>query len=271
MPTINRVYRTSFNRVPQALVPEHNSLWAFMKNSYLVACKFLLLAGLWLGASSALHAQPYGEPLFNVFSISSDARADVENDLMIATLYVQEEDDDASALASKINVTMKWALDALKTYPSLKVKTRDYQTYPRYDTSQARRLIGWRATQSVQVETDDFQSAGKAIQQLQEKLKVQGIRLAVKPATRAAAADALISEALEAFRKRATLVQQNMGSTGYKVVDVHINADQNPMPMFDSRARHAETLRSAAVAQAPAIEAGTSQVSVQVSGRIQLE
>lgn len=242
-----------------------------MNNTYHATGIMILLAGLWLGASSSLQAQPYAEPLFNVYSISSDARADVENDLMIATLYVQEQDKDASALAGKINSAMQWALDALKDYPALKVKTRDYQTYPRYDTSQARRLIGWRATQSVQLETDDFESAGKAIQQLQEKLQVQEIRLAAKPATRTAAADALISEALDAFRQRATLVQQSMGASGFKVVDVHIQSDQNAMPMYDNQMRHAETLRSASVAQAPAIAAGSSQVSVQVSGRIQLE
>ncbi|NND92972.1 MAG: SIMPL domain-containing protein [Granulosicoccus sp.] len=217
-----------------------------------------------------VHAQTGSETLYNVFSLSSEASADVDNDLMIASLVVQQEDKDPAVLADKVNSTMAWAVDLLRPYSTLKVKTRDYQTYPRYDTSQSRRLIGWRATQTLQLETDDFEVAGKAIQTLQEKLQVQGIRLTVKPATRKAAADDLIDEALNAFKERARLIQKNMGASAFKVLEVNVQSDQGNGPMFNARAEMADVMRSSAVAE-PVVEAGTSQVSVQVYGRVQLD
>ena len=230
----------------------------------------LVIASLGWGSQS--YAQ-VDEPqsIYNVYSLHSEASVEVDNDLMIATLTVEAEDKDAAVLASKINSSMSWAVNALRPYGALKTKTRDYQTYPRYDTSKNRKLIGWRANQSIQIETDDFEAAGKAIQKLQERLQVKGIQLAAKPETRTAAADKLIIEALSAFKKRATLIQRTMGATGYKVMDVNIQSDQPASPMYDSAPRGIEMMRSSARVAEPSIEAGTSRVSVQIYGRVQLD
>ncbi|MDB4222688.1 SIMPL domain-containing protein [Granulosicoccus sp.] len=215
-------------------------------------------------------AQANDETLYNVFSLSSEASAEVDNDLMVATLVVAAEDKDPALLASKINASMSWAVNVLRPFGALKIKTRDYQTYPRYDSGKIRKLIGWRGSQSIQVETDDFEAAGKAIQKLQERLQVQSIQLAAKAETRTAAADALINDALSAFKKRASLIQRNMGATGFRILDVNIQSDQGSAAMYDSRSNGMEMMRSSAVAE-PAIEAGTSRVSVQVYGRVQLD
>ncbi|MGQ7843351.1 SIMPL domain-containing protein [Granulosicoccus sp. 3-233] len=220
--------------------------------------------------SGVAHAQSGSEPQYNVYSLSSEASAEVANDLMIATLVVQQEDADPAKLAEKVNETMRWAMSQLDEFDTLKVSTRDYQTYPRYDTSQVRRLIGWRATQSLQLETEDFSAASQAIQTLQERLQVQGIRHMAQELTRRQASDALISEALDAFKARAELVQQNMGASGYQVLDVNIQTGESNTPMFTARAEMADMVRSS-VATEPALEAGTSRVNVQVFGRVQLD
>ena len=198
--------------------------------------RWVVLACLWsVQAALPVLAQSDDETLYNVYRLSSDASAEVDNDQMLATLVVQQEDKDPALLADKVNSTMAWAVAALRPYTTLRARTRDYQTYPRYDTSQARRLIGWRATQSLELETDDFEAAAKAIQQLQEKLQVQGIRLSTKPATRKSASDDLISAALTAFKERAELIQQNMGSSGYRILNVDIQTGQGPGPVFYTR------------------------------------
>ncbi len=234
--------------------------------------KWVLLAVVfWIVQASGLaQAQSGGEPQYDVYSLSSEASAEVPNDLMIATLVVQHEDADAARLAEKVNSTMSWATQQLGEFDTLNISTRDYQTYPRYDSSQVRRLIGWRATQSLQLETEDFGAASQAIQKLQEKLQVKGIRHMAQESTRRQASDALISEALDAFKARAVLVQQNMGASGYKVLDVNIQTGESSAPMFTARAEMADMVRSS-VATEPALEAGTSRVNVQVFGRVQLD
>ncbi|MFK7852971.1 MAG: SIMPL domain-containing protein [Granulosicoccus sp.] len=214
-------------------------------------------------------AQTVEPTLFNAFTFSSSASAEIDNDLMTATLLVQDEDKDSAVLANRINVTMAWALDTLEPFTSIKAKTRDYQTYPRYDSSQSRRLIGWRATQSLQLDTEDFEAAGKAIQQLQERLQVQGIKLSVKPASQEIAASALIKRALFAFKGRAALIQESMNAKSYRIVDVDIQTG-NASPALYDQAPRMEMMRSS-VANEPAIEAGSSRMSVQVYGRIQLD
>ncbi|ASJ75506.1 SIMPL domain-containing protein [Granulosicoccus antarcticus] len=239
--------------------------------SFIVKARWLVLAGLFgLQTGLPVQAQSSGETLYNVFNLTSEATTEIDNDLMMATLVVQQEHRDPAVLADKINSTMAWAVDLLRPFKTLNVKTRDYQTYPRYDTSQVRRLIGWRATQTLQLETEDFGAAGQAIQQLQEKLQVQGIRLMTKDSTREKASDQLIGEALDAFKDRALLVQENMGSSGYRILDVNIQTGQSNVPMLNARAEMADVMRSS-VASEPVVEPGTSRVSVQVFGRVQLD
>lgn len=228
-----------------------------------------LLASLVLLTGSVGAQQQQGEAaLYNVFSLSVEVSTEVDNDLMRANLVVQAENQDAAILSNQINQTMAWALKQLEDYPSLKLETRDYQTFPRYDNSKARQLVGWSANQILQIETDDFPAASKAIQTLQGRLQVQGMRLTAKQQTRQGAADLLITDALLAFKQRAELVQKNMGASTYRIVDVDIQTDNQFNPIMQ---RSEMSMRSNdASISAPSIEGGSSLVSVRLAGRIQL-
>ncbi len=239
------------------------------KRRCLATRSFICLALVFFGPVVSIASDDDGaSTLYEVFSLRASASADIDNDRMTATLAVQAEDKDAAQLANRVNASMSWAVNQLRPFATLETKTRDYQTFPRYDTSQSRRLIGWRATQTLEITTNDFKAAGKAIQLLQERLQVQGIRLSAKEETRKLAIDRLINQALNAFKQRARLIQTNMGSPGYRIIDVNIQTDNNRAHINSHDG--VDMLRSS-VAKAPVIEAGSSSVSVQVSGRIQLD
>ena len=233
--------------------------------------KLLLALCLIVLAPTAVHAQAAGETLYDVYRLATESSVEVDNDLMVATLVVQEEDKEASVLANRVNATMSWAVNVLRPYTAISVKTRDYQTYPRYENSSSRRLIGWRAIQSIELETDDFAAAGKAIQTLQERLKVQNVSLSVKPDTREKASDLLIKNALNSFKDRARLIQQNMNKSGFRVLDVDINTEQSSANQGTARMMAAESSSSSRVDSAPAIVGGSTTVFVRVNGRIQLD
>ncbi|MFK7891076.1 MAG: SIMPL domain-containing protein [Granulosicoccus sp.] len=244
------------------------------KTNLIAARTYWLLIGLIaLCAACAKkgHAQPTYETLYDVYRLSSEASVEVDNDRMVATLVVEEEHEDASALANELNLVMSWAVEILQPYETIAVRSRDYQTSPRYENSTARRLIGWRAKQIIELETDDFIAAGKAIAQLQEKLKVQNIRLSVKPSTRKTATDILIENALNSFKERAQQVQRNMNSSSYRILDVDIHTQQNLSSYDDARLMSVDEEYSPGVATAPTIVAGSSTVQVQINGRIQLD
>lgn len=209
------------------------------------------------------------EPQYDVYQLSASAEIEVPNDLMTVTLVAQATGSDAAALANKINASMGWAVSKLKPYTAIDTRTLDYQTQPQYERNGSR-IKGWIASQSIRLETDDFEQAGKAIQMLQERLQVQGMRMSAKPATRKRAEDELMNKALNAFKERALLVQTNMGAPAYRIMNLSINTS-GAGHQYSRGENYRGVEAKMSVASAPAIQAGTSQVTVQVNGQIQLE
>ena len=207
------------------------------------------------------------DPLFDQFTLHAQVEGEVSNDLLTVELSVQDQDRDSASLANRINANMQWALDLLKRYPTVKSRTRDYRTWPRYERKD-NRIIGWHASQTLALESDDFDAAREAIQKLQERLQVSNMQMTPKPATRISVENSLINQALNRFKERADIVQLNMGAADYRIIDVNIATDQHH-PTYYERADSRTMLTEAAVA--PAIEAGSSKVVVRVDGRIQLQ
>ena len=229
-----------------------------------------LVLGMVLVPLTHAHAHEDNAPVFDQFSISASARGEVSNDLLTAQLVVEHEDRDSATLANRVNADMTWALEQVRQHPAVKAKSGTYNTWPQYERKQ-NKVIGWRSRQVLKIESDDFDAARKAIKVLQERLQMNGLQLMAKPETREAQVDELIAEALNAFRKRAGLVQSSMGSTGYRVINVDIHTDSRFHQQSIHRNYAAEGIASSQVVNEPAIAAGSSEVVVSVSGRIQLQ
>lgn len=226
---------------------------------------------LLLLSSAFAHAQDSHshEPQYDIYQLSASAEIDVPNDLMTVTMVAQATGVDAAELANTINASMGWAVSKLKPFTTIETQTLDYQTRPQYERNGSR-IKGWVASQSIRLETDNFQQAGKAIQLLQERLQVQGMQMSAKPETRKRAEEQLMNKALSHFKDRALLVQTNMGAPAYRIMNLSIDANGASQwrPQNDNyRGATAEM----SVTSAPSIEAGTSSVIVHVNGKIQLE
>lgn len=229
----------------------------------------LALAALFF--SCVVSAQTIGaiEQQYDVYQLSAQAEIDVANDLMTVNLVATATGSDPGELANKINATMGWAVGKLGPFTAITTQTLDYQTHPQYERNGSR-IKGWVASQSIQLETDNFEQAGDAIEMLQERMQVQGMRLKAKAETRERAEEQLINTALEAFKRRAKLVQTNMGASGYRVMSLSINSDGSGRGYAEHDYMRANTM-ARSESYAPAIEAGTSTVRVHLNGQIQLE
>jgi len=203
-------------------------------------------------------------PRYNQIHFQVERSRPVDNDRMHAVLSLTAEDDNAARLADQINRTMDGALKTAKTKTKIEVRTGGYRTHPVYDKDKIRR---WRATQELILEGSDFAELGGLIGQLQERLQVASINFSVSPARRAAVEDELIAQALDAFKQRAELVRKQLAAKGYRIVDVSINTGGGqPVPIM----MRAAAMEAASVAP-PAVEAGTSTLTVSVSGVIELQ
>jgi predicted secreted protein len=204
-------------------------------------------------------------PRYNQIHFQVERNRPVDNDRMHAVLSLTAEDDNAARLADQVNRTMDGALKTAKARPKIEVRTGSYRTWPVYDKNKIRR---WRATQELILEGADFAELGNLIGQLQERLQVTSINFSISPARRAAVEDELIAQALAAFKQRAELVRKQFAAKGYRLVNVSINTgDGQPVPLMRGMAMEAMDKSVAP----PALEAGTSILSVNVGGMIELQ
>ena len=234
------------------------------RNSMSILHRSLLALVCMLGIQMTWAAEE--APRYNQIHYQVERSRPVDNDRMHATLNVSAEDGNAARLADQINRSMDWALKTAKAYSKVQSRTASYQTHPVYDKDKIQR---WRATQELLLEGADFAQLGELIGKLQERLQVAGLTFSVSPERRATVEDELITKALDAFKQRAELVRKQLGAKSYRIVTVSINQD-GAVPIPRPMLRAKSTLGTTSVT-APAVEAGTSTLSVIVSGSIELQ
>jgi len=222
----------------------------------------LLLLLLTLSANVSAHDEA---PQFNVVSLQAEASREVHNDLMKAVLAVEMEDRDPAKLADTVNRAMQDGLKTAAEFKTVQVRSGNYQTYPVYDKT---RFSHWRARHELRLESRDFAAAASLIGKLQGAMQLAGMDFKVSSDTRRKVENELIAEALAAFNQRAEIVRAALKAGAYRLKEMNIGtAGSGVRPVFAlSRA-----MKTAEAVAPPAMEAGTSEVSVNVSGSIKLE
>ncbi len=204
------------------------------------------------------------ELTYDRISLSASAQQQVNNDTIIVTLYAEEEGSNAAKLADIVNRKIRRAVDNLKRHDDIKLQTNAYTTNPRYNKN---KVIGWRVRQSIRLESKNMAKVSQLLGSLQQELALQGMHFAVSPELKTSTNDALIAEALDAFKKRAGMITEELGRRGYRIVSINISTSGG------GRMKHfprAAMMMEADVA-APAVEAGEATVQVNVNATIELE
>jgi predicted secreted protein len=213
-------------------------------------------------AAQALAAEPLR---YNVVEMQASAEREVGNDLLLATLYIQQEGADSAQVGNTVNRAIADALNTAKAYPAVKVRTGNNQTMPVYDRNN--KQTGWRGRGEIRLETRDFTAGANLIGKLQSTLQLANLSFAVAPETRKKVEDELIAEAIAAFKSRAELIKGVMAGKSYKIQRINLNTGYSGPP---PRPQMMAMAKSADVAPPP-VEGGTSQVNVQVNGAIEVE
>ncbi len=224
--------------------------------------RYCLILGLAVAATNG-HAETRG-PTHNLVSLTAAASSQVANDLLVAVLGATAEGSEARRPADEVNRAVNWALDQARASAGVRVQTHSYGSSPIYRDNT---LQGWRVHQSVRLESADSALLSDLIARLQERLALQSLGFEVSTAAQSAAEDELIARALAAFRQRAELVTRELGRSGYRLVRVDVDTGGAPPPRPMLRA--AAAMAAEAVAP-PQVEAGTRELTVRVSGTIEV-
>lgn len=215
-------------------------------------------------------ARQANDPPANVVTISATGQVEAAQDWLSVTLTSTRDGADAAVVQTQLRQAVDAALAAVKPQAAakqLEVRSGSFGVYPRYGSNG--RISGWQGTAEVVIEGRDFTRISTAA----AKASTMGVGQMAFSLSRElqlrleADAQAL---AIERFKARADEVAKGFGFGSYGLREVVVNsADQGERPVF-ARAMAASPKASMASDAPVPVEPGKSQVSVTVSGSIQL-
>ena len=206
------------------------------------------------------------KPVYDRIGFTVSAGADVENDRMIAVLYVRKEGPDLTALSGEVNKVINAALKRAKQEPAVTVQTLDYQTLPNYQNG---RPSGWQVRQSIRLESQSPEPLARLMGELQANLALGSVDYGISSEKLKEYEDKLIDQALGAFRSRAERVTKALGRSQYRIVNLQVNTAGRP-PIRPMRMTEMAS-EKAMIAAPPGLEPGKNRVEVEVSGMIELQ
>lgn len=229
----------------------------------------LALLALGVASLASLPAQAADELHYNQVSLRAEASQEVARDLMIVTLYSESQNADPAKLAAEISTTMNKALEQARQVKGITLSQGSRNSYPIYD-SKGQKITGWRERAELRLESADFAALSKLTGELLTNLKMDGMDFAIAPATRKASEDALLKDAVQAFKARAQLATEALGGKGYKIVNLNLNADGYPQPYMRGPMMMKAASEDAPSSVTPQVEAGTSKVNMTADGAIEV-
>lgn len=224
----------------------------------------LLLGAALIGTAPLHAAEPDAAPQATTVELSAVASQSAPNDLATAVLYAERNGPNPAAVAREVNRDIAAALEVARTRADIKVQSGNTSTWPVYAQDGKGRITAWRMRSEIQLESRNLAAMSELVGELQSSLALAHISMQPAPDTRRKAVDEATVGALRAFEQRAALIAGALGKK-HRIAHLAIGDSgfQPPMPRMRAAAMAAE------VASAP-LEGGESQVSVHVSGRIEL-
>ena len=214
-------------------------------------------------AQGGMQAQPSG-----VLSLNAQASAEIQQDVVDITLLYEQEASDPSALTSTLNQRADSALQKARGVSGVTAHTGSFSIFP--STDRDGRISAWRGRTEVVLESRDFAAASKLAGQMASIMQVGNVQFSLSPEAQRAAEQKLTGEAIRSFREQAASSAQAFGFSGYSIREVSVNHGgvmPRPMMMMSARAMGAD---AKAAAPMP-LEGGTSTVTVNVSGSVQMK
>ena len=215
-------------------------------------------AALAISLASAQMPMPPAPPSVTV---TASATASVANDRMQASMRAEADNASAAAAASQVNAAIGRALAMAKSVPAVKVATTGYTTYQVTDKPNAQR---WRVVQTISLESTDFTAGATLITRLQDEggLLLSNMGFSLSDKTRHETEDRLTQEAIKGWQERAQSAAQGLGFDAWRPGHVTVQTEGGrvyPLPRL-------QPLAVSSGAAPVAVEAGTSDVTVTVSG-----
>jgi predicted secreted protein len=231
------------------------------RDALLWSCALLGLAAA--APSARAQDEPAATPMRRV-EFQVERSREVANDLATALMRVTHDDVDPARLAERVNGDARWASELASRQRGIALESGAYYTSP---IREKERITGWTASQELVFTASDTAQLTRLVAQLQERLQLASLAFSVSAERRRAVEDELIAEALAAHARRAELIRRELGAASHELVYLSVNVSGAPPP---APVRFSEAGFAGSKLTEPALEAGTSTLSVLISATIEL-
>ena len=206
--------------------------------------------------------------LRNVVQLSASGSVEVQQDLLSLTLSTTKEGADPAQVQTQLKQVLDNALQQAKLFAeprALEVKTGAFSLQPRYGKDG--KISTWMGFAELILEGRDFVRIGSAAG------RIQGLTIANTNFSLSREAQSKVEAqaqeiAIERFKSKANDIAKGFGFGGYTLREVNVsNSDID----YSIRPRMVGAPMKAMASDAPVpMEAGKSNVQIQVSGSVQL-
>ena len=240
--------------------------------------QILLMTILSFALLTSAHAQdvvqlPDGHTALN---ISATETVQVEQDMLVASLRIQEEGQNAKDVQKTINEAMAKAMALVKSAPSLKVETGQYYVHPDYrhirkeDGSHEQVLDKWRGAQTLTIKSEVSEDVLDVTGKIQDMgFMMNSLNYELSQKKHEEIRDGLMETTVQKLRDRAMRVAKALGKSNVDIVEINVDSNNYNPPVVYARAAKMEMMAMSADAAmpAPTAEAGESTVSMTISAR----
>lgn len=234
----------------------------------------LILALLFIAPNAALAESK--DPVFllqqneSLLHISATERREVDQDLLIASLRIEVEDEDNKTVQNEINIGMAQALDIAKKYKDVKAITRSYNVHS-YDKNRGRkgspRHIIWKGQQSLTLKSKNADELLELAGKIQGAGFVMGgLNYTLSPEVAAKVQDEMLEAALEKLSARAQRAALALGKKKAELKEINTQGHSQPHEPVYARAGMMEMAADVKMAT-PVASPGETTLTMTVNAK----
>jgi len=205
---------------------------------------------------------------YNQVSLTATVTKEVVPDLLRITLYSENRDVNAARLAEATTKKLNIAIEKARQMTGVTVQSGNRHSAQTRD----KKALVWRERAELHLESHDFAALAALSGQLSNELNIAGQYFLISKPRQKEIENQLIEEAIAAFDERAQLVTKALVGNSYKIINLNIDNSGRNFPIIARYAMEEMVIASPmGDGITPHIEAGTREVTVSVSGIIEIE
>lgn len=195
-------------------------------------------------------------------TLQAQASAVVSQDTVRITLASELTGASQTVVAQDLSKLLDGVMADAKKSSKVKVSSGNYRVWP--VSGKDGKISTWHGRGEIFLESTDFAAASKLAGQLSDRMPVANLDFSVSRALRDKEENALLQDAVHAFRTRAQALTTALGYDAYRIREVRLGGGGGYVPVPAPRMM---AMAAAPKADVP-LEAGTETITVSVQGSI---